>query len=245
VNSEGSGWFLILVRSSGEGIGGQKGCAIGFFSGTVAREYKSPRRMEMYVRAADIKTLRELTGNGGQVRGVALCTDAQYVRQYAGDEILQDIQLLTRELGHAIEYRIIEAAEWYPISLRVASLLAIRKALDWDDEGLREMGKSAPKYSVTDKFILRYVIGVQEFIERLQTYWSYSYSGGSLRGIVIDKSAFVCVHDFLIPSILCNYLEGVFVGILGMIIGKEQWITVRETDGWHSSNNCHDFVLRW
>jgi len=200
---------------------------------------------KMYVRVANNEKIEELTRSSGEVRGTGLCTDAEYVRHRVGEEMLQHIELLTREMGYPIEYSTVEATAWYAVSIRTVSLFAITKALGWDDEHLREMGRSAPRYSVATKFMLRYFVIAEAFAERLQTYWRHNYSMGSLRGIVIDRSAFVCLSDFLLPPILSTYLEGYFVGVLGMIVGKDNLITVRKTDRWHESDNCYDFILRW
>lgn len=198
-----------------------------------------------YVRTADTEEMEELARSSGEVRGAALITDVEYVRRHFGAEMLQRIEFITRELGYHIEYRAIRATEWYPVILRPVSLFAIRKALDWDDERLRKMGRSAPQYSIITKFMIRYFSSVEELAEKLQTYWHHNYSTGSLRGMVIDRSAFVCLSDFSLPPILSTYLEGYFVGVLGMVIGKNEWITVRKTERWHTHNECNDFILRW
>jgi hypothetical protein len=199
----------------------------------------------MYVRTTDTEEMEKLARSSGEVRGAALLTDVEYVRRYFGGEMLQRIEFITRELGYHIEYKAIKATEWYPVILRPVSLFAIRKALDWDDERLRKMGRSAPQYSIITQFMIRYFSSVEELAEKLRTYWRHNYSTGSLRGMVIDRSAFVCLSDFSLPPILSTYLEGYFVGVLGMVIGKNEWITVRKTERWHTDNECNDFILRW
>jgi hypothetical protein len=191
------------------------------------------------------KELEKLVRSSDKVRGAALCTDAQYVRRCATEGMLQRIELTTKELGYPIDYQRIKATEWYPAILRSISLLAIKKVLGWDDEGLRAMGRSAPRHSAITKFMLRNFVTVEALAEKLQTYWRCNYSTGSLRGIVIDRSAFVCLSDFLLSPEFSTYLEGYFIGVLGMIVGENEWITVRKTDRWHASENCSDFVIRW
>ena len=72
--------------------------------------------------------------------------------------------------------------DWYPVGLRTVSLLAIIKALGWDDEQLLEMGRSAPKHLVVTNFMLRYFVSVEILAEKLQTYWRHNYDIGSLKG---------------------------------------------------------------
>ena len=199
--------------------------------------------IEMYT--VNNEEINEIVSNSGKVRGAALCTDAEYIQQREGEEMLQRIEVVTSEMGYPIEYSKVKGMAWYPVGLRTVSLLAIKKALGWDDEQLREMSSSAPKYSVITKFMLRYFVSVETLAEKLQTYWRHNYDKGSLRGIVIGRSAFLCLSDFLLHPILSTYLQGYFVGVLGMVIGKDNLIRVRRTDRWHANNKCYDFILRW
>jgi hypothetical protein len=200
---------------------------------------------KMYVDVENKVEINELPVSDCEVRGAALCADAQYVRGSFGEDTLQHIEGITRELGYPIEYQTLEVEEWYPAILHPISLFAIKQALGWNDEGLRKMGGSVPSYSIVTKLMLRYFASVEVLAEKLQDYWRYNYSKGSLRGMVVGTTGFVCLSDFSLPPILSAYLEGYFVGVLRMIIGKDALITVRKTHKWHKSNNCHDFILRW
>ena len=189
--------------------------------------------------------INEIVVNSGKVRGAALCTDAEYILQHEGEEVVQRVELVSREMGYPIEYSKVEGMAWYPVGLRTASLLAIIKALRWDKEQLREIGRSAPKHSIITRFMLRYFVSVETLAKKLQTYWHHNYDKGSLKGIVIGRSAFLCLSDFSLHPILSTYLQGYFVGVLGMVIGNDKLIRVNKTDGWHIDNNCRDFILRW
>ena len=189
--------------------------------------------------------INEMVISGGNVRGAALCTDAEYIQRLKGEEVLQRVEEVTSEMSYPIEYSEVNGMAWYPVGLRIVSLLAITKVLSWDDEQLLEMGRSAPKHSVITKFMLRYFVSVETLAEKLQTYWRHNYDRGCLKGIVIDRVAFLCLSDFVLHPILSTYLQGYFVGVLSMVIGSDKLIKVKKTDGWHASNKCNDFVLRW
>jgi len=189
--------------------------------------------------------IKEIVSSSGRVRGATLCTDAEYIQRRGGEEMLKLVEVATNEMGYPIEYREVKGMAWYPVGLRTVSLLAIVKALGWDDEQLKKMGRSAPKHSIITRFMLRYFVSMETIAEKLQNYWRHNYDRGSLRGMVIGRIAFLCLSDFLLHPILSAYLHGYFVGVLGMVIGKEKWIRVRRTDRWHASNKCYDFILRW
>jgi hypothetical protein len=199
----------------------------------------------MNTHTLNAEKLVETPRSSGEVRGAALLSDAVYVRRHAGEEALERVDMVTREMDCPIDYGNVDSLAWYPAELRTVSLLAIAKALGWGDDEMREMGRSAPRYSAVARFMLRYFGSVEALAGELQTYWRSSYSTGSLRGVTIDRSAFVCLSDFWLPPILSTYLEGYFAGVLGMVIGKDRWMKVGRTGRWHLNSECHDFVLRW
>jgi len=199
----------------------------------------------MNVHTLNDEKLGETAGSSGEVRGAALRTDAEYVKRLGGEEALARVELVTREMDCPIDYGSVDALAWYPSELRTVSLLAVTKALGFGDDELREMGRSAPRYSAIARFVLRYFGSVEALADELQTYWRCNYSTGSLRAIIIDQSAFVCLSDFWLSPILSVYLEGYFAGVLGMVIGKDRWMKVSRTGRWHLNSKCHDFVLRW
>jgi hypothetical protein len=148
-------------------------------------------------------------------------------------------------MGYPIDYSTVKAMAWYPIGLRAISLLAIKRALNWDDAQIKEMGKNAPKYSLITKLMLRYFANPDIIAPRAGTYWHKNYSVGSLEGKVIDHSAIIRLRDFLIHPILCTYLEGYFACVLSMIVGQDNKLSVEETKCMHRGDEHHEFLLRW
>lgn len=189
--------------------------------------------------------ISELASRDGEVRGVVLCTDAEYIRRHEGEPALLRVEEETREMGCPIDYGQVKVMDWYPVGLRAVSLFAISKTLNWGDGQLREMGRTAPRYSIITKLMLRYFISLETLQEKLQLYWRKNYSAGSLTGKVADKSVFIRLEDFQIPPPLLIYLEGYFVGVLSMIIGNHEKIRVEEPKWMHGGSECYEFVLKW
>ena len=187
----------------------------------------------------------ELMRTAGEVRGVTLYTDAEYIRRHEGEEALRHIEEETREMGYPIDYGEVRTMGWYPIGLRAVSLLAIRKVLDWSDEQLKEMGRAAPKYSIITKLMLRYLVSPEALMKSFETYWRKNYSEGSLSGKVADKSLILYLKDFEVPDPLYPYLEGYFASILGMVIGNYEKISVEHTKWLDGDREYHELVLRW
>jgi hypothetical protein len=189
--------------------------------------------------------LIEIAQKKGEVRGVVFCTDAEYVRRHEGEEALQRIEQEVEKMGYPIHYNEMKATGWYPIGLRAISLLATRKALNWDDEQIREMGRNAPKYSIITKLMLRYFASPKTIVNKVGTYWRKHYSLGSLEGKVIDRSAILHLKDFAIHPILCTYLQGYFICVLGMIVGQTEKLSIEETKCIYRGDEYHEFVFKW
>jgi predicted hydrocarbon binding protein len=188
----------------------------------------------------------EIMRKKGEARGVTLCTDAEYVRRHEGQEALRSIEEETKKMGYPIDYDKMKATDWYPVGLRVVSLLAAKKVLHWDDEEIKRMGKNAPKYSIITKLMLRYFASVETIRERVGMYWRRHYSVGSLQGKFIDdRSMILCLTDFDIHPILCTYLQGYFTCVLSMIVGESEELSMEETKCVHRGDESHEFLLKW
>ena len=96
-----------------------------------------------------------MRGMDGRVRGVVFQTDASYVQRTQGTEGLERVEARLRELGHPVDYRRAKAMDWYPLGLRVLSLLAVRDTFDLSKEGIWTMGDAAPKFSFIVKVMMR------------------------------------------------------------------------------------------
>jgi len=112
----------------------------------------SERGTEMY--AISKEEINEIVSNDGEARGIVLYTDAEYIRRHEGEETLRRVEQETEEMGYPIDYGKVKLMDWYPIGLRAISLQTIKKVLNWDDEQLKGMGRSAPTYSIITKLML-------------------------------------------------------------------------------------------
>lgn len=189
--------------------------------------------------------LIEIAQKEGKVRGVVFYTDAAYVRRHEGEEALRGIEEETKKMGYPIDYSEMKPPAWYPVGLRAVSLLAIKKVLNWDDEQIKEMGRSAPKYSIITKLLLRYFARPRAIENKLGTYWRKHYSVGSLEGRITSQlSGIVHLKDFQTHPILCTYLKGYFISLLGMIVGVSEQLSIEETKCMHRGDEYHEFVFK-
>jgi len=152
---------------------------------------------------------------GGEVRGVTLQTDAKYILEKRGQEGLNEVEKRLKTLGFSIPYRTAKTLEWYPLGLRVISLLVIKDSFNFTDREIREMGKVAPKFSFVVKFLFKLFGTLKKLSKEVPKYWKEHYSIGSLETVKLDeKKKIIVIHlkEFKVHPILCIYLEGYFEG---------------------------------
>ena len=189
--------------------------------------------------------ISEIVSTSGEVRGVVFCTDAEYVRRHEGEQALRRVEEETRAMGYPIDYSKVRVMDWYPAGLRAVSLFAIKKALNWGDEQLREMGRAAPKYSIITKLMLRYLVSPETLVDKLGIYWSRNFTVGSLTGKAADRAVSVRLEDCPIPPPALPYMEGYFVGVMSMVIGNDKQIRMEQTKRAYGGGKCYEFILKW
>jgi len=194
----------------------------------------------------EIKKLMEIEG---QARGVVLKTDAEYVLVKRGEEGLKKIEKELGKLGHPLNYRKIKSMEFYPVGLRALSLLVIKKALNFDDEKIEDMGLVATKKSLIIKLFVRYFLSMKRvFFEEAPRIWRKHWTKGTLVPVELNeekKYGLLRLKDFDLHPLYCSvYLCGYFSGILQMLV-KTPEITCQETKCSFKGDEYHEYLLKW
>ena len=191
--------------------------------------------------------IENLIKTPGQVRGVVFNTDAEYVLREKGEGELKKVEEKTREWGYPIVYKNIRNMAWYPVGLRIISLLAIKTVFNWDDEKIKDMGHSAPSYSFVVKLLMKYLLTLEQTYEKSPGYWTKHYTVGELKTPEYNEKERYLVlqlYDFKIHPILCLYYAGYFRKIAEL--GARQKITsIEETKCPFRGGSCHEYTIRW
>jgi hypothetical protein len=183
----------------------------------------------------------------GMVRGVVFQTDAQYILEKKGEKGLEKVEKETEKLGCPIKYEKIKPFQWYPIGMRVISLLAAKKAFGWGDEEIFDMGNSAPKFSLIVKMLLKYFVSLKKSFQESPHYWRKHYTVGKIElpEFHEDKKWLIIrLKDIKIHPILCTYLAGYFLRIAQYVI-KSPKIEIKEIKCMHRGDPYHDFLFKW
>ena len=185
----------------------------------------------------------------GEVKGAVFQTDAAYVKEKKGEQGLKLLAQKTKEWGHPINYEKASAVAWYPIGLRVLSLLAMQEVFGWGDKEIEDLGDQAPKFSFILKIMARYFLSKRRGFEESPKYWAMHYNIGALEAVELSEKkgntyAIIRLRDFRVHPILCVYYKGFFRRLTQFVLKTEK-AAIEETKCMFSGDAYHEFILKW
>lgn len=192
----------------------------------------------------DIRKIMEMPG---KVRGAVLQTDAEYVREKKGEKGLKLLKDETKKLGCPIDYEKISVTEWYPLGLRVVSLLAAQKAFGWGKEEIKNMGEAAPKHSFIVRILVKHFLTLKKSIKESPEYWRKHYTVGELSIPELnekEKYFVLQIKEFKAHPILCTYLAGFFTTMSKFVI-KSRKVNTEEIKCVFKGDPYHKYLIRW
>ena len=102
------------------------------------------------------KELEKLMKIKGEIRGVALRGEMDFVLKEEGKDGLEKLKGAMKELGHPIERKKIKPMDFYPLNLHGTIQMVIKRLFNWDDEKFQEMGKFEAKVSLITRLYMGY-----------------------------------------------------------------------------------------
>ncbi len=190
--------------------------------------------------------IERLKGDVGEVRGVVFKTDEHFVLKNGGEEKLKEVEIDLKLMGVDLNYKEIDRMDFYPLSWRVFSLLAIARVFNYNKEQVKEMGFRAPRVSFLIKFFTKYFMSSQKTLEKVEEMWGKHYTKGRVEAVEIDEEAGKAIfrlHESSLHPILCDYLLGYFSSVISMVVGEK--VDSRETKCYFNSNEFHEFYMTW
>lgn len=200
--------------------------------------------MELKTTKEEIKKLIKIPG---KVRGQVFLTDFAYIREKKGEEGIKLLKKKMTEWDDPIDYDRIEAIDWYPLGLRVVSLLAIKEVFNWEEKQIFDLGNAAPKFSFIVKMLMKTFSSLEKVFNESPKYWQRHYTKGVFENYKVDlkkKYVILRLKDFKIHPILCSFYAGYFLGITQYAIKSEE-ITIKETKCSFKGDPYHEYLIKW
>lgn len=195
------------------------------------------------------KSAQDLMEIEGEARGVTFKTDFQYILKEKGEKGVKKLEEKLKEVNCPIDYKKIDTLAFYPLGLRIVSLIAIKEVFNFDEKKIEEMGRYAPKISLIVKLLLKYFISPKKAImKETPRGWRKHYTLGELEPVEYneEKKYFrVRIKNFkILPLYCCYYLKGYFCGVIEMLTGASG-VTGENKKCVFKGDKYHEYLIKW
>lgn len=192
------------------------------------------------------KAIDKLMSLKGEIRGVALRIDADFILKERGDKGLKDLEKGLAEVGHPVKYRKIKQMDFYPLGLRFITLLFLKELFDFDEAKFVEMGKFGTKTSLVIRLFLKNFVSLRTAASQLPKIWRMYFTTGSLVVKELnekEKYVVLQIREFPFDPIHSQYLKGYFISGIQMITGSEAECESKKIS--FKGDEYAEFLLRW
>ena len=200
--------------------------------------------MPRYLNKELVKKLLEMKG---EVRGAPLVGDREYVIGHCGKDKLRKVEERLKELGVDLKYEKVKDLGFYPVGLRVISLLALGEICNLNGEGFKNLCFLQPRFSLVVRLFTRFLLSPKKAFEQAPKFWREYFTIGKLslkefnekEGYVILK-----LENFKLHPLYCKCLEGYIKGIVKIIVRSDK-VTCKETKCVFKGDKYHEFLAKW
>ena len=182
----------------------------------------------------------------GETRGVSFQADGEFIIKEKGKEGLKKLEEKMAEIGYPIRYKEVKPMDFFPLGLRLISLLVIQELFNFDKEKIREMGAFQTKISLIVKLFMQYFGSVNILAKQAPKMWRKYYTIGDLKVPEISNEkryGIIKVENFALHPIHCQVLEGYFANIIKMVVNSP--VNCKETKCTFRGDEYHEFLLKW
>jgi len=194
------------------------------------------------------ETTESLMQIKGSVKGVALQTDKIFIERQNAQNGVVLVEEEMEKMGFPFRFNSVKSpTDLVPLSVRIASLLAIKKVFHLQDEQIKEIGRVATKSSFFTKLVLRYLVSIKKMAKEIPRHWERHFTIGLMEPCELhedERFLIVRLKDFNAHTIFCTYLSGYIVGMIELI-GNYTNITVQETKCQQRGEEYHEFRVTW
>lgn len=191
---------------------------------------------------------KKLTKEKGNVVGVALKNNFEFVLEKKGKEGLKKVERALEKLGFPLKYQELKSFQWLPEKMNLILLLVIRRTFNWNDEMMREMGRWTARASIITRIMMKYFVSFDRVSKEVSKYWRKYHTFGSLEPEALNEKEKYAIlvltgYNFVDPS-HCRYMEGYFYQIASYIFPEEN-LKVEEIECILSDGKTHRFKITW
>jgi len=198
--------------------------------------------MSKFILKEELDALKKIKG---EMRGVALKGDGDFLKKRMGEEAVKELERELKTVGFALDYSEIKSLGFYPLSLDALNLL-LMKRMFFSEEEMVELGSFLSKTSLVLRFFMKYFVSVDRVVQKAPEMWRENYSLGRLEVVKYDKKEkviIVRIKSFIIHPLYCRVFEGYFKSVTQMVLKTP--VTCRETKCRYEGDGWDEFLLTW
>ena len=190
--------------------------------------------------------LEELMKIKGEIRGVAIKGEMEFILKEEGKEGLKRLEDQIADLGYPIKYKEIKPMTFYPLNLYGVVQLVIKSLFNFDNKKFQEMGAFEAKISLIARLFLKFFFSSERMIREAPRMRKRYLTVGELEVIEAEeekKYIILRIENFRFHPIHCQILKGFISTIIQMIVNSK--VSCEETKCVYEGDEYHEFLLRW
>jgi len=185
-----------------------------------------------------------------EARGINLKSDAEYILRVGGEKAIKKAESEFIKLGYPFKYKNVRAFGYYPMGIRMLSLLIIEKVFNLEDKDLKKVC-GFPTYLAMISQLAKRLFASSESLGRIAEQapkiWQQHFTGGNLKIVEYDlekKYCIIRIWDLEAHPAFCPCLAGYFQ-TLGKTVTRSKELTCHETKCVYDGDEYHEFLVKW
>jgi len=192
------------------------------------------------------KEAEKLMKTKGEVRGVSIRDDLNFVLEYKGKQAIKELEAKMAGLGFPLKHKGIKPMDFYPIGLSIILTLTTKELFSLSDKDLEKWGSSVVKFSIFMKIFMKYFGSLKLISEQIPGMWRKHYTIGDLEiSEFSEKKRYVILRlrDYKTLPGQCSIFKGYFSKVCEMVVKAP--VISKETKCMFKGNKYHEFLLKW
>lgn len=191
--------------------------------------------------------IKEVMAAKGEVRGLILRQDLEYILKKKGKEGLKKVERCLEDWGHPMRYKEIKNTGFYPAGLRALTLLAAQEIFDWQEQEIKNLCAYHLRAPLAMRLFMKYFVSLSRVLEKAQAMWRDYWTVGEMKIIEFNKKEKYIIlelKDFDLHPIFCCCLGGYLQEITEFVTRNPEAIC-KEIDCSFLGGTSHKYLLKW
>ena len=192
------------------------------------------------------KEIDRLVKIKGELRGIAIKDDFNYILYREGKEGINRLEKEMARIGYPLKYKDIKSMKFYPVGLETVIMLVNKKIFNYQDEDFKKLGEWTTRLPLIIRLFMKFFGSVELAAKGASRMWRTYFTVGDLKVVKLDikkRYTILRLTNWNFNPIHCLSCQGFFMGVV-KLIHKEN-VTCEETKCVHRGDEYHEFLIKW